>query len=63
MIRQTQPHVHLGHLRHAMPPGAGPAPPHRATQFIVVIVILALIAGLIWVVLQIRKSPSTSKPE
>ncbi len=63
MIHRAEPHVHLGHLRHAMQPGASPAPPHRLTQIIVVIVLLALIAGLVWVVLQVRKSPSTSKPE
>jgi hypothetical protein len=46
-----------------MNPGSGTAPPHLLTQLIVVVVLLAAAVGVIWVVLQVRKSPPTPKPQ
>jgi hypothetical protein len=62
-MTHQHPHIHLGHLRHGMNPGSGAAAPHPLTQLIVVVVLLAAVAGIIWVVLQVRKSPPTPKPQ
>lgn len=62
MVHQ-HPHLHLGHLRHGMNPGSGPATPHPFTQLIVLLVLVAAAAGVIWVILQVRKSPPTPKPQ
>jgi hypothetical protein len=46
-----------------MNPGSGAATPHLLTQLIVAVVLLAAVAGIIWVILQVRKSPPTPKPQ
>jgi hypothetical protein len=63
MAPQTHLHLHLAPLRHAMHPGTGHAAPHTLTQLIVVLVLLAAAAGVVWVILQVRKTPPTPKPQ